>query len=894
LGLDVGDILGAYRIVAPLGAGGMGKVWRATDERLGRDVALKLLPEALAEDPERVARFGREAKLLASLNHPNIAHVYGFETVPLPGGSTAHLLAMELVAGEDLAERLKRGPLPVHEAIAVAKQIADGVEAAHEKGIVHRDLKPANVKLTPDGEVKVLDFGLAKAWEGPGAASSDLSQSPTLAHTGTAAGLVLGTAAYMSPEQARGRPVDKRADVWAFGVVLFEMLTGRRLFDGETVSDVLAAVLTREPDWQALPADAPGRVRVALKRCLQKDARQRVHDIADVRIELDDAASDVSPGLVPAVPSRAHRLMFLLLSLLGGAAIAGLSWVGARASRETPAPIHLSLTLENQATSSTHLNANRELVISPDGQKVVYVASRGGKHQLLLRALGAAEGRLIDGSEGATTAFFSSDSEWIAFGTGSLLKKVAVSGGSPITICGLSGTGFYGGDWGADDTIVFVPDYNGGLWSVSSSGGTPQPLLKTDIEKDRASFSDPQVLPGGKGVLFTLASGHAVTADDQDVAVLDPGATEPRVLIRGGTHARYLPTGHIVYVHAGTLLLVPFDLSKLAVTGTPVSVVKGLARTWSGDSDYSVSDNGTLVYDPDAGVKPGGLLVMVDRRGEVRPIAARGNYSELSISPDGRSLATRVFAVNDDIWTYDIASGAPLRLTFEPLDEIFPRWTADGKRIAFGTRTGTIFWQSSDGAGQRETLTHGEYPRYPVSFSRDGKSLAFVEIHPSRRRDIWLMRLDGDRQPQPLLTTDADESDAKISPDGQWLAYLSNETGRDELFLRPMGSHGGRKQLSSEGGTAPTWAPNGRELFFVEGDQLAAVTLDGQGNPVGRERVLFRAPTFEDLQFDSENPIYDVMPDGQHFVLLLSPRLSLPKHYDVVLNWFEELKGRNQ
>jgi Tol biopolymer transport system component len=285
---------------------------------------------------------------------------------------------------------------------------------------------------------------------------------------------------------------------------------------------------------------------------------------------------------------------------------------------------------------------------------------------------------------------------------------------------------------------------------------------------------------------------------------------------------------------------------------------------------------------------------MVDRRGEVRPIAARGNYSELSISPDGRSLATRVFAVNDDIWTYDIASGAPLRLTFEPLDEIFPRWTADGKRIAFGTRTGTIFWQSSDGAGQRETLTHGEYPRYPVSFSRDGKSLAFVEIHPSRRRDIWLMRLDGDRQPQPLLTTDADESDAKISPDGQWLAYLSNETGRDELFLRPMGSHGGRKQLSSEGGTAPTWAPNGRELFFVEGDQLAAVTLDGQGNPVGRERVLFRAPTFEDLQFDSENPIYDVMPDGQHFVLLLSPRLSLPKHYDVVLNWFEELKGRNQ
>jgi serine/threonine-protein kinase len=870
----------------------MGKVWRATDERLGRDVALKLLPETLADDPERVARFGREAKLLASLNHPNIAHVYGFESAPLPGGSTAHLLAMELVAGEDLAERLKRGPLPVPEAIAVAKQIAEGVEAAHEKGIVHRDLKPANVKLTPEGKVKVLDFGLAKAWEGHGTPSSDLSQSPTLDHTGTAAGLILGTAAYMSPEQARGRPVDKRADVWAFGVVLFEMLTGRRLFDGETVSDVLAAVLTREPDWHALPADTPGRVRIALRRCLRKDARQRVHDVADVRIELDDVASDVIPGVVPAVPSRG--LMLLLLPLLAGAAIAGAYWAGGRTSRETPTPVHLSLTLENQATSSTHLNANRELVISPDGQKIVYVADRGGKHQLFLRALRAAKGRMIDGSEGATTAFFSSDSKWIAFGTGSLLQKVAVSGGSPITICSLSSTGFYGGDWGADDTIVFVPDYNAGLWTVPASGGTPRALLRTDIGKDRASFSDPQVLPRGKGVLFTLASGHAVTADDQDVAVLDPGATEPRVLIRGGTHARYLPTGHIVYVHGGALLLVPFDLSKVAVTGTPIPVIEGLGRTWSGDCDYSVSDNGTLVYDPDTGVEPGGLLVTADRRGQVRPITARGNYSEFSMSPDGRSLATRVYAVNDDIWTYDIASGAPLRLTFEPLDEIFPRWTPDGKRIAFGTRTGTIYWQPSDGSGPREALTRGDYPRYPASFSPDGKSLAFVEIHPSRRRDIWLMRLDGDRQPQPLLTTDADESDAKISPDGRWLAYISDETGRGELFVRPMDSRGGRRQVSSEGATAPAWAANGRELFYVKGDQLTAVTLDAQGNPVGREQVLFRAPTFEDLQFDAENPIYDVMPDGQHFVLLLSPRLSLPKHYDVVLNWFEELKHESR
>ncbi len=500
----------------------------------------------------------------------------------------------------------------------------------------------------------------------------------------------------------------------------------------------------------------------------------------------------------------------------------------------------------------------------------------------------------IDGTDGATTAFFSPDSEWIAFDKGSALQKTAVSGGSPVTICTLSGTGFFGGDWGADNTIVFVPDYNGGLWTVSANGGTPQPLLKTDGEKDRVSLSDPQFLPGGKGVLFTMASGHAVTADEQDVAILDPNETEPRILIRGASHPRYLSTGHVVYVHGGALLAVAFDRSKLAVTGTPVSVVEGLGKTWSGDTDYSISDNGTLVYQADAGLKTGSLFVLVDRKGNVQPMSIRrGNYSEFSLSPSGRSIVTRVFAVNDDIWTYDVASGAPLRFTFEPLDEIFPQWTADETRIAFGTRTGTIFWKSADGSGPREELTHGAYPRYPTSFSRDGKRMAFVEIHPSRRGDIWLMPLDGDRQPEPLLATDANERDARFSPDGQWLAYVSDETGRDEVFIRPLATRGGRKQLSSDGGTMPAWSANGRELFFARGAQVAVVTLDGQGNPVGRDRVLFPVPRFEDLEFDSENPLYDVMPDGEHFVFPLE-QSSSPTHYNIVLNWFEELKAKSQ
>jgi len=882
-----GTFVGPYEITELVGAGGMGEVYRATDTRLKRQVAIKVLPASVGADPDRLARFQREAELLAALNHPNIAHIHGLEE---SDGTVA--LAMELVEGPTLADRISRGAIPVDEALTIARQIAEALEAAHEQGIIHRDLKPANIKVRADGLVKVLDFGLAKALDRGGDPSRNATNTPTQGVHATMPGAILGTPACMSPEQARGLPVDRRTDIWAFGCLLYEMLTGTPAFAGENVSDTIAAVLRSEPDWQALPADTPVRIRVLLARCLQKDARRRLHDVADARLEIDDRDTDATPAAASPRDARVRRLTWAVLGLVSGAGLASvLWWTGVRSSRPTPAPVHLGLTLVKQAGSlSNFMNASHELAISPDGQTVVHVVKRNGQRQLFLRTLADAEWKPIDGTEGALAAFFSPDSKWIAFGNESKLLKAAVSGGgSPIAICNLSGTGFYGGDWSADDTIVFVPDYNAGLWTVSANGGTPHPLLKTDLEKDRASYSDPQILAGGKGVLFTMASGHAVTADDQDVAVLDPGGSDARILVRGASHPRFLPTGHIVYVRSGALLAAAFDPSTRAVIGAPVPVIEGLGKTWSGDADYSISNNGTVVYEADTGVRHGGVFVQIDRKGNATPLPTRrGNYSEFSISPNGRTIASRVFAVNDDIWTYDIASGSPLRLTFEPLDEIFPQWTADGSRIAYGTRTGTIFWKSSDGSGPREEVTHGEYSRYPTSFSRDGHYMAFVETHPTRRSDIWLLRLDGDRRPEPLIATDADERDARFSPDARWLAYVSDETGRDEVFIRPLGARGGRKQVSSDGGTSPTWAPNGRELFFAASDGLSAVTLDAQGNPVGRDRRLFSVASVEDLQFDPGNALYDVMPDGEHFVFLLG-QSSSPSQYNIVLNWFETL-----
>jgi serine/threonine-protein kinase len=884
--LAPGARLNAFEIVGPLGAGGMGEVYRARDSRLKRDVAIKILPSEPCE-PERIARFAREAELLAALNHTNIAVVHDFQQ-----SADRHFLVMELVEGETLAERLTRGAVGIEEALDVARQLADALDAAHHRGIVHRDLKPANIKITPGGTIKVLDFGLAKIFDEP-LLATDVANSPT--SFGTAAGMVVGTAAYMSPEQARGAHVDRRADIWALGCVLYEMLAGTPAFGTANPSDTMAAVLRGEPDWRRLPDQTPERIRVLLRRCLRKDPRDRLHDAADVRIELTDAAADSRPEGKPARTSLVWRFGPIAIALIAGAALASAAWaLRAGASRDASTPEYLSLTSAPRNSSALYLTASHQVAISPDGRNVVYVVNRGGHRQLYRRSIGERAERPIDGTDEALTAFFSPDGQWIAFGTGRDLQKVAISGGSPVTIAKLSSTGFYGGDWGADDTIVFVPDYNAGLWTVPSTGGTPKPLLKTDPDHDRVVYSDPEVLPGGKGVLFTLASGTAITADDQDIAVLRAGSSEPRVLIHGGSNPRYLPTGQIVYVHAGALLAIDFDLSALTVSGTPVSVLEGLGRTWSGDADYSVSQTGTLIYEPDVGAKGGSVLAMVDLKGNVRPITAQADFGEFSISPNGRSIATRLFAINDDIWVYDISTGTPVRLTFEAPDEIYPHWTHDGGRIVYGTRVGKIFWRPSDGTGQREELSRGNYPRYPESLSPDGKSMAFVELHPTRRGDIWLMSLEGDRQARPLLATDADEQEPRFSPDGRWLAYVSNETGRDEVFIRSTADAGGRKRLSSDGGIHPVWGRTARDIFFLRGTQLVTVSLDSQGDPIGRDHAVFTVPKLDGLEYDAGHEGFDIMPDGEHFVFGFGPQAIPATRYDIVLNWFEELRKKER
>ena len=889
--LTPGARLGVYDITAQIGEGGMGQVFRATDSKLKRQVAIKVLPPSLAADHDRLARFQREAEVLASLNHPHIAGIYGLEE---SHGVSA--LVMELVEGEDLSQRLARGPIALDEALPIAKQIAEALEAAHEQGIIHRDLKPANVKVRPDGTVKVLDFGLAKALEqGSGIrdqGSASLANSPTFTSPAvTEHGVILGTAAYMAPEQAKGKAVDRRADIWAFGCVLYEMLTGTRLFAGDSMAETLGLIFSREPDLAALPPATPPRVRSLVARCLVKDPRQRLRDIGDARLELDSTDDPHARPAVAPASARWRPATLVAATLIGALAASGYWWIRAASTSATPAPMQLSVMLPEPPDG----DAGAE--ISPDGKWIAYKAARDGKPFLFLRRTAERTGRVLEGTDGASKPFFSPDSQWIAFVSASTLKKIPVSGGSPVAICTIStssgfSTGFVGGAWGADGTIVYIPQFNGGIWAVPSTGGTPRVLLDTDESKDRIGYLYPEVLPGGKGILFSLVPNRAMDANDRDIAVLETGASEPRIIVRGGLNARVTPTGHLVYARGDELLAVAFDLVRLEVMGTPVPVVDGLQRSPMGDVSFSIADTGTLLYDPFTAPSSESLLAIADRKGAIREIpGSRGRPAEFSVSADGRTVAARVPAQNDDVWTFDVVRGSPLRLTLEPGDEIFPQWSPDGSRIAFGSRTGRIFLKSSDGTGQRETIATGEFPRLPSSFSPDGKMLAFTELSPTGRRDVLLLPLGGAGKPEPFAATEAEESDATFSPDGRWIAYTSNETGRNEIFVRPIGAPGGRKRVTSDGGKAAAWSRSGRELFFLKGNTIAGVELDANGDPLARERIVLNNPKLDDFQIDVDPDlrVFDVLPDG-NFVIRLTQPYKPPTHLDLVIDWFEDLK----
>jgi eukaryotic-like serine/threonine-protein kinase len=886
--IAAGTRLGSYEVVAQIGAGGMGEVYRAHDTKLGRDVAIKVLPPNFVNDPERLSRFQREARMLAALNHANIATIYGLEQ---SGGVSC--LVMELVPGETLAERVKAGPLGIEEALKIAVQIAEALEAAHEKSIIHRDLKPANVKVTPEGKVKVLDFGLAKAFEGD-SASENMGNSPTLSAAATMQGLILGTAAYMSPEQARGKAVDKRTDIWAFGCVLYELLTRKQAFHGESTTEILAAVLRGEPDWQVLPASTPPKIRDLLGRCLQKDLRRRLHDAADARIEIEDALT--APAMEePAAAAKGIRALGRRALILSVGTLLLVAVVTAFAVWNLkPAPIQrvsrLTITLP-PGQQLAGLESGPALALSPDGTHLAYVARQGGTQQIYLRAMDSLEAKPIPETEGAINPFFSPDGQWLGFFAGGKLKKISVNGGAALVLSDATNPG--GASWGSGSMIVFAPVTNGALQQVSEAGGATQPLARLD--NGDVSRRWPEFLPGGKTVLFA-ASPIAINFTNAQIAVQSLGTGERRNLVQGGINPRYALSGHLVYAQGRSLMAVPFDPQRLAVTATAVPVVEGVLQSpANGAAQYSFSATGSLVYVSGGAQSAQSKLVWVNRNGAEQPLAAPAHtYVTPRLSPDGRRVTVGITESESQIWLYDLSRETLTRFTFEGNYNPIPVWTPDGKRIAFESNkegVPNLFWQLADGSGGLERLNTSEYIQVPSSWSPDGQLLAFYELNPTTQRDIWVLRMS-DRKAQPFIRTPFDDGAPRFSPDGRWLAFTTNESGRFEIYVQPYPGPGGKWQISTEGGNQPVWNPNGRELFYRSGDKMMAVDITTQPSfAVGRPRMLFEG-RYETSPFPLPN--YDVSRDGQRFLMLKPSEstVAAPTQINVVLNWFEELKQK--
>ena len=908
--LLVGARVGAYEVLAPIGQGGMGEVYRARDLKLKREVALKILPDVWSRDEDRLARFQREAELLATVSHPNIAAVYGLEQ---SGDTTA--IVLELVEGDTLEERLRRSRLPLDETLAIARQIIEALEAAHDRGIVHRDLKPANIKITPADKVKVLDFGLAKMTEVDRAPSS-LTMSPTLSIQATQAGVVLGTAAYMSPEQARGKPVDRRTDIWAFGCILFEMLAGKQTFDpGETVSDAVAAILRGEPEWESLPADTPQTIRSLLRRCLQKDPQKRLPHIAVARLEIDEMQSAPAPEAPPgsqatrlerAAPSRRRLAVTGAVGVAIGIVLtAGGAWLWSRLTPTAkPQPMRFAI-VPPIAQAIGPSTTDRQLAISPDGTHLAYITGIGGSAQLVVRAIDRLEAAPLRGAAAPRFPFFSPDGKWVGyFQAASELKKISIDGGPAVTVCAITGAP-RGATWGQDDTIVFATNETStGLLSVPASGGEPKVLTKPDLTHGELDHYFPSMLPGGRALLFTIV-GNTGQGDNHQVAVLDLQSGQQKILVRGGSDAQYAESGHLVYASAGTLRGVRFDPVRLQVLGDPTPILDQLAVTNAFAAEFALSRTGTLVY------VPGGLssmdlvgrtVVSVNRQGREEPIRTPLRpYDHLRLSPDGKRLALFSGDQENDIWIWDVTRETLSRFTFGPAPDILPVWTPDGRRIIFASqRAGpfNLYWQSADGTGAVERLTTAPNAQSADSISPDGKRVVIREQSTKTGSDLSLLTLDEKRAVTPLLQSPFDERNADISPDGRWLAFESNESGQLQVYVRPFPDvNAGRWQISTAGGTRAKWGPNGRELFYIDGqNRLTVVAVQGASNfSAGNPMPMF---TLSPVSNFSNGLPYDVTRDGQHFVVIKDAQAQrrqsndVPASMVVVLNWVEELKTR--
>jgi len=905
--LESGRKLGPYEIVEPIGKGGMGEVYRARDTKLDREVAIKVLPEEFAEDDERLARFEREAKLLASLNHPNIASIYGFEEA-----DDVNALVLELVEGPTLEERIQQGPIPLDEALEIGTQIAEAVEVAHALGIIHRDLKPANIKITPEGVVKVLDFGLAKAFTYDESSGSAVSQSPTLTK-GTAIGAIMGTAAYMSPEQAKGRPVDTRTDVWAYGAVLYEMLAGERAFKGEDVSDTLVAVFRDEPDWTKLPSDIPPRIPQAMKVCLRKDANQRVRDIAAVRLALDGAfetMGSTSPDGVAASqpPDRGtwNRASLAFASLfLVAAGVAG--WLFLRPDPTRPVSRFEAPFREGQAPIGP-------MELTRDGLAVVYVGpgeSAGGS-QLWIRSWDELDARPIPGTEGARQGLsggklaLSPDGSEVAFVVGrpGPLRTAPLAGGVGRTLAESA----FNASWSNDEWVYFTSGDGGGIRRVRSTGGETE--IVSEPSEGEAYHMFPQPLPDGKTLLFQANYGGG---SDDEVRSIDLETHEQNRLTLGN-NPRYTASGHLLFGALGsTLLAAPFDAQNLTLTGATIPVAEGLFISSTGENAvYTVSEDGTLLYK--AGKTWAGAFefVWVTRTGDVTRVDAGETFSPVArdyqgwrLSPDGRRIAFgRRMDANDDVWIKELPDSPMSRLTFNEGVDGLPQWTPDGQSITYRNHMmsiggGSLWSRRADGTGEREIVSDELSVKKGV-WSPDGEWLVVRTAEPSgESRDILAIRPSVDRAPVPLVATEEFwEQAPAISRDGRWLAYSSNETGRNEIFVRPFPDvDAGKWQISTGGGIQPVWAHNGRELFFAnpETRELNAAAFTTTSTTFQRDRVTTLFVVAEDMIFNETRSgsieFYDVAADDQRF--LMAQRSGTDDDsttFVLVLNFFEELK----
>ena len=902
----IGQELSHYKITGKLGEGGMGEVWRGEDTHLGREVAIKVLPEAFAQDADRMARFEREARVLAALDHPHIASIYGLEEA-----EGRKFLVMQLAEGEDLKDLLSRGQLPPQKAAKIALQIAEALEAAHDKGIIHRDLKPANVKVSSDGQVKVLDFGLAKALDAgdpKSSGSGSLSLSPTLTAQMTEVGVLLGTAAYMSPEQARGQAADRRADVWAFGVVLMEMLTGKTVYAGDTVSDTLAGVLAREPVWEELPADTPKALRELLDRCLQKDSKERLQAIGEARIGIQkylanptEEQAEVSAVEIQTEPTWKRALPWAVAGLFGLALTGALLWPGSKVP-DAPSPV----TRVEVAVSDLPLwvALGEATVLSPDGKHLAYVVGQGDSTELYLRSLDQLEGtQLAAGTGGGGSApyhpFFSPDSQWLGFVTPGELKKLPVTGGTPITMCEVGRS--RGSSWGDDGNIVFAPDPNSGLLRVSATGGNPEELTTLDESKDESSHRWPQVLPGSRAAIFTSIVAEAESFDDASIELVDLESGDRKVLHSGGHFGRYVPSGHLVYANSGTLFAIPFDLEKLEVTGSPAPLVQGVAINSEGGAQFSVSDLGTLAFIGGEFSVPEYPILSVSHQGATTTLWQQpGTFASPSVSPDGRSLALSVMRDDNwDIWVYDLEREVPTRLTFNEGYDGDQVWSPDGQYLVFNSDRGGrdgIYRKRADGSGEGELVVEFEEGSlFPSSWSSDNRFL--IGEASSGGNDIWVLPLEDGAELEMFLATEFGEYSPAFSPNGRWIAYASDESGTDEVYVRPFPTAGGKWQVSDEGGGNPLWSPDGKELYYRTDTGLMVVSVENQGGTfrAGKPQQLFegrfRGGTTGMAVSGFRFQDYDVLPSGEGFVMFpQSTEEGKGAHLVMVFNWLEEVQ----